>query len=99
MEGFGYAILFSVIIFFADSFLALYCICKLLQLLEINFFQERGARWSLIFALSIPASYFLSKEIVFADRFYFISLLMLFILSIVLGLWVYAREPKKYRND
>jgi hypothetical protein len=95
MEGYGYAILFSIFIFFLDSLLAFYCVCRLLQLLGMRFLKQPGARWSLIIVSSIPATYFLSREIGFVDRFYFISLLILFIISVILKLSVYNLEQKK----
>ena len=95
MDGFIYGFALSLIIFFLDSVLILYCLAKFFQLIGVKFLNDRAIRWSLILLLSFLVTSYLYLKFSFIDKFSFIVLIVSFFAGSVLK----VIEHYKYKKD
>jgi hypothetical protein len=99
MEGYGFAYLFSLLIFFVESALGAYCFFKTLQLVGVNLPGDRSVRISCIILVATPLTCYLSAKFFFADAVHFYSLLILFTLAVVLKLLSFNQQRKSNMNE
>ena len=97
MEGFGYIIIFSFLVFLSISFLFGYILFKTLEMIDVRLKPKTRWIWHIVF--SIAATWYLFAEWGLVHRLHLYALLVLFVMAIFYKLIAHRIENENMIND